>query len=77
MGAREVLPADVEVHIAALVEEHVHRPTTKAAASLPQRQRGWLVVGDELGELVRQPLDAEWVAIEDDNELELPLPLGR
>jgi hypothetical protein len=30
---------------------------------------------DKVGELVRQPLDAEWVALEDDNELEQHLPL--
>jgi hypothetical protein len=34
-----------------------------------------LVAGDELGELVRQPLDAEWVILEDDDELEHHLVL--
>jgi hypothetical protein len=32
-------------------------------------QRGWLIASDEVGEHVRQPLDAEWVALED-GELE-------
>jgi hypothetical protein len=34
-----------------------------------QRARA-LVVIDEVGEVVRQPLDAVWVALEDDDELE-------
>jgi hypothetical protein len=57
--ACELLPAGVEVHLAAPVEEHVHRPPAKAAASLPQLQRAWLITGNELGEFVRQPLDAK------------------
>jgi hypothetical protein len=67
----------VEVHLAAPFEAHIHRPPAKAAANLSQLQRGRLVAGDELAALVRQPLDAEWVAIEDDDELELPLLLLR
>ncbi|KAK1697166.1 hypothetical protein QYE76_013863 [Lolium multiflorum] len=38
-------------------------------------QRGRLVTGDKVGELVRHPLDAEWVALQDDDELEQHLPL--
>jgi hypothetical protein len=39
-----------------------------------QRARA-LVVGDEVGEVVWQPLDAVWVAFEDDDELEQHGPL--
>jgi hypothetical protein len=74
--AHELLPVGVEVHLAAPVEEHVHRPLAEAAASLPQLQCGRLVAVDQLDELVRQPLDSKWVSIEDNDELELALPLG-
>jgi hypothetical protein len=37
--------------------------------------RGRLVARDEVGELVWQPLDAEWVALEDDDKLEHHFPL--
>lgn len=57
MLARELLPAGVEVHLTTPIEEHIHRPPAGVAASLPQMQRGRLVAGDELGELVRHPLD--------------------
>jgi hypothetical protein len=45
----------------------------QTSASLQQLQSGRLVAGDELVELVQQPLDAKWIAIEDDDELKLPL----
>jgi hypothetical protein len=77
VDVRELLPASVELHLTAPVEEHIHLPSAKAVVSLPQLQRGRLVTGDEVAELVRQLVDAKWATIEDDDELELPLLLGR
>jgi hypothetical protein len=65
----------VEVHLAARVANHVHNPLAAAAGSLPQMQRGRLIAGDEVSELVWQPLDADWVSLEEDDELEQHLSL--
>jgi hypothetical protein len=42
VGAHELLPAGMELHLAAPVEEHIHYPSAKAVASLQQLQRGRL-----------------------------------
>ena len=74
--ARELLLADVELHLAAPVVYHVDDPPVEAGRSLPQMQRARsIVAGDIDGEGVRKSLDAAWVALEYEDELEQHGPL--
>ena len=77
MGARELLPPGVQVHRALPIEQDIDRPDARAAASLPQEQLRRRSAVDELGELVQEALDAEWVVVDAEEELEAPRVLGR
>ena len=77
VGAGELLPPGVQVHLALPIEQDLDRPAARAAAGLAQPQLGRLDAINELGELVREALDAEGVVVDAEEELEAPRILGR
>jgi hypothetical protein len=52
MGASELLPADVEVHLAFPIEQDLHGPPAEATSCFPQDHLGRFMAGKKFGELV-------------------------
>lgn len=72
VGASKLVPPSVQVRLALLVEQDLDRPPAKAASGLPQLQFGRLNAVDELGKLFLQPLYAEGVLVDAEDELKAP-----
>ena len=56
VSSGELLPAALEVHVAFAVEHHLHVPQATSSAGLLQLNFPGLLAMQQLGKLIRQPL---------------------